>query len=123
MKDKRVWVEQNLEDWLKTEPKEKVYYLVKFKSSNIMQELMFEGDAFYDNEWDRTYDLYQITHVLVSKPLKEVIQEIMPSEELYKAVREFMATVNVRFPNVSIDDPKSMACYEAYHKLSKLLGE
>jgi hypothetical protein len=42
-------------------------------------------------------------------------------EELVEAVKEFMIAVNVRFPLVSVDDPKSMACYNAYHKLKDIL--
>ena len=73
-------------------------------------------ETYYHNEGPEN-----VTHWYKEKPIEEVIKERMPTEELYNAIREFMITVNLRFPLVSVDDPKSMACYEAYHKLDKLL--
>jgi hypothetical protein len=60
------------------------YYPVKLKSNNSITELMFEGDNWYDNEWDRTYELGQITNWYEEKPIEEVIKERMPSEEEMK---------------------------------------
>jgi hypothetical protein len=60
------------------------YYPVKLKSNNSITELMFEGDNWYDNEWDRTYELGQITHWYEEKPIEEVIKERMPTEEEIK---------------------------------------
>lgn len=99
----------------------------KDKYVNLIQLINNQNPAMIEQFQRHDYRLmYEIWESIVNFPESKELPQYKGGEEIEKiieAAKEFMVATNVRFPSVSIDDPKSMACYEAYHKLNKLIEQ
>ena len=75
--DKYVWVEVPIEEW---EPKEG-YHHVRVKTKHHFEADFYNtATAFFKGH----FSVRNVTHVLVKKPIEDVIKERMPTEEYWK---------------------------------------